>query len=124
MDVGSSGTYTLAALAAEWYGDRLDPDGWRKAIQEMTRVLASDEFQGRSMGTAGEEKTVAYLIEQFHAAGLEPGGENGGWTQTVPLIRTQLKTPVAVSVRQAGRCAVLRAARWSGSVGRLSPRAQ
>ena len=33
------------------------------------------------MGGVGEEKTVNYLIEQFQAAGLEPGGENGGWTQ-------------------------------------------
>jgi Zn-dependent M28 family amino/carboxypeptidase len=65
----------------------------------MTRVLASDEFQGRSMGTVGEERTVAYLIEQFRWAGLEPGGENGGWTQTVPLIRTKLQSPRA-SVRQ------------------------
>ena len=33
------------------------------------------------MGGAGEEKTVNYLIQQFQAAGLEPGGENGSWTQ-------------------------------------------
>ena len=31
-------------------------------MSEITRVLASDEFQGRSMGGSGEEKTVAYLI--------------------------------------------------------------
>ena len=68
-------------------------------MSEITRVLASDEFQGRSMGTVGEERTVAYLIEQFKAAGLEPGGENGGWTQTVPLIRTKLQTP-QLSLRQ------------------------
>src|SRR5688500_15852358 len=61
-------------------------------MSEVTRVLASDAFEGRSMGTAGDEKTVAYLVEQFKAAGLEPGGTNGGWTQDVPLIRTQLRT--------------------------------
>jgi Zn-dependent M28 family amino/carboxypeptidase len=77
-------------------------------MSEITRVLASDEFQGRSMGTVGEERTVAYLIEQFQAAGLEPGGENGGWTQTVPLIRTQLEKPVTVTVRQAGQTVPLR----------------
>jgi len=77
-------------------------------MSEMTRVLASDEFQGRSMGTAGEEKTVAYLIEQFRAAGLEPGGENGGWTQTVPMIRTKLQSPMKLSIRQAGRTTPLR----------------
>ena len=82
-------------------------------ISEITRVLASDEFQGRSMGTPGEEKTVAYLIEQFRAAGLEPGGENGGWTQAVPLIRTRLRAPVSVSVRQAERS---RALRWPDDI--------
>ena len=54
-------------------------------MSEITRVLASDAFQGRAMGTVGEQKSVAYLIEQFRAAGLEPGGENGGWTQDVPI---------------------------------------
>ena len=71
-------------------------------MSEITRVLASDEFQGRSMGGPGEEKTVAYLIEQFQAAGLEPGGENGGWTQTVPMIRTKLQAPMRFSIRKAG----------------------
>ncbi len=69
-------------------------------MSEITRVLASDEYQGRSMGGAGEEKTVDYLIQQFKAAGLEPGGENGGWTQSVPMIRTKLQSPVSVTVSQ------------------------
>ena len=77
-------------------------------ISEITRVLASDEFQGRSMGSAGEDKTIAYLIEQFRAAGLEPGGENGGWTQAVPLIQTQLQAPVSASIRQGGRTRTLK----------------
>lgn len=77
-------------------------------MSEITRVLASDEFQGRSMGTVGEDKTVAYLIEQFKAAGLEPGGEHGGWTQTVPMIRTKLQAPVKLSVRQGGKATELR----------------
>jgi len=84
------------------------PTASRERMSDITRVLASDEFEGRSMGTAGEEKTVAYLIEQFKTAGLEPGGENGGWTQTVPMIRTELQAPVQVSVRQAGKTVPLR----------------
>lgn len=62
-------------------------------ISEMTRTLASEPFEGRAMGTAGEERTVRYLIEQFEALGLEPGGEAGGWIQRVPLIRTRLTEP-------------------------------
>ena len=77
-------------------------------ISEITRVLASDEFEGRSMGGAGEEKTVAFLVDQFKAAGLEPGGENGGWTQTVPMIRTKLQTPMDLSIRQGGKATSLR----------------
>jgi Zn-dependent M28 family amino/carboxypeptidase len=72
-------------------------------MSEITRVLASDEFQGRAPGTPGEEKTIPYLIKQFKAAGLEPAGENGGWTQTIPMIHTQLKAPVNLSVSQAGQ---------------------
>ena len=70
-------------------------------MSEITRVLASDEFQGRAPGTPGEEKTIPYLIEQFKAAGLEPAGENGGWTQTVPMIHTKL----------AGACGSVRSAK-------------
>ena len=79
-----------------------------KRMSEVSRVLASDEFQGRAPGTPGEEKTIPYLIQQFKAAGLEPAGENGGWTQEVPMIHTQLKAPVSVSVNQAGQTEALR----------------
>jgi Zn-dependent M28 family amino/carboxypeptidase len=79
-----------------------------KRMSDVTRVLASDEFQGRAPGTPGEDKTIPYLIEQFKAAGLEPAGENGGWTQTVPMIHTRLEAPVNVSVTQAGQTVPLR----------------
>jgi Zn-dependent M28 family amino/carboxypeptidase len=55
------------------------------AVADMVKTLASDEFEGRSPGSAGEEKTVAYLIERFRAAGLQPGN-NGSWTQDVPTV--------------------------------------
>ena len=77
-------------------------------MSDFTRVLASDEFQGRAPGSPGEEKTIPYLVDQFKAAGLEPAGENGGWTQTVPMIHTQLKAPVNVSVSQDGQTTSLR----------------
>jgi len=60
-------------------------------LSDIVRVLASDEFEGRAPGTRGEDKTVAYLSREFAALGLQPGGENGGWTQRVPLVRTQLQ---------------------------------
>ena len=71
-------------------------------MSDITRVLASDAFEGRSMGGTGEERTIATLVQEFQAAGLEPGGENGGWTQAVPMIRTKLQAPVSLTVRQGG----------------------
>jgi Zn-dependent M28 family amino/carboxypeptidase len=57
-----------------------------QAILEHIEVLASDAFEGRAPGTAGEEKTVAYLIEQAKKIGLEPGNPDGSYVQKVPLV--------------------------------------
>jgi Zn-dependent M28 family amino/carboxypeptidase len=59
----------------------------------MVKVLASDAFAGRAPGTPGEDKTVAYLIEQLAAIGIQPGGPDGQWTQAVPMMRTFLESP-------------------------------
>ena len=49
-------------------------------------TLASDEFEGRAPGSAGEERTIGYLTEQFSALGLLPGNPDGTWVQRVPLV--------------------------------------
>ena len=54
-------------------------------MKDVTRTLSSDEFEGRMPGTKGEELTIALLTEKFAVAGLEPGN-NGSWTQDVPLV--------------------------------------
>jgi Zn-dependent M28 family amino/carboxypeptidase len=74
-----------------------------KRLSEIVRVLASDEFEGRSPGTPGETKTVNYLVETFRTLGLEPGGERGGWTQEVPLLRTQLEQPRTLQLTIKGQ---------------------
>lgn len=71
-------------------------------MSAVVKVLASDEFEGRAPGTPGGRKAVKYLTEQFAALGLEPGGTNGSWVHTVPLIRTQVQTPAAVRFNVAG----------------------
>jgi Zn-dependent M28 family amino/carboxypeptidase len=48
-------------------------------------TLASDEFEGRKPGTAGERKTVDYLVAEFKKLGLQPGNR-GAWTQEVPIV--------------------------------------
>ncbi len=54
-------------------------------LDEIT-TLASDSFLGRSPGTVGEDRTVAYLEQQFKAIGLEPGNPDGTYIQQVPLV--------------------------------------
>ncbi len=56
-----------------------------KRIRQDVRVLSSDAFEGRGPGQPAEHKTLDYLIAQFKAAGLQPGGLNGSWLQDVPL---------------------------------------
>src|SRR3546814_442329 len=59
-------------------------------LQEVTKELSSDAYEGRAPGTPGEEKTVAYIIKKYEEAGLKPGN-NGEWTQDVPLVEITAK---------------------------------
>lgn len=72
-------------------------------MSETMKILASDRFEGRAPGTEGEKVTVPWLIEQYKALGLEPAGENGGWTQTVPMIRTRTAANGSITARTSGR---------------------
>lgn len=42
-------------------------------LHRHTEVLASDEFEGRAPATPGEEKTIAYLEQEFSKLGIGPG---------------------------------------------------
>ena len=86
------------ALAQQAEGARLN---------EHVRVLASDEFEGRGVATPGEEKTVDYLVGQFQAMGLEPGGPDGEWTQAAQLSRTRQDGPATITVTAGGETRTL-----------------
>lgn len=83
------------------------------AIKEDVRILSSDAFQGRGPGERGETMTLAYLKQQFEAAGLQPAGPDGSWFQDVPLIRLD-KSDIAFAVTAGGqRLPGTRARDWS-----------
>jgi Zn-dependent M28 family amino/carboxypeptidase len=67
------------------------------------KVLASDDFGGRAPGSPGEAKTVDYLVQQFRAAGVEPGNPDGTFVQKVPLVGITPAKPSPLVVRGAGR---------------------
>ena len=75
----------------------------RARLAQHVRVLASDEFLGRGPATAGEEKAVAYIAEQFRAVGLRPGGPDGSWYQEVPLNQYAIVGAPDLSVTVGGR---------------------
>ncbi len=62
------------------------PQVTEAALKRHIDVLASDAFEGRKPGTAGETKTLQYLVAQWSALGIEPAGEGGTWYQPVPLV--------------------------------------
>ncbi len=66
-------------------------------MKDVTRELSLDSYEGRAPGSVGEEKTVAYLIAKYKAAGLDPGN-NGSWTQDVPLIEITAKNVSALTI--------------------------
>ncbi len=55
--------------------------------------VASDELQGRAPATVGEERTVAYIEQQFQRLGLKPFAKDN-YRQAVPVVQID---PVAVS---------------------------
>lgn len=74
-----------AAVAAPAFAQEISA----QRLSDMTRELASDPYAGRAPGGPGEQKTIDFIVGQFQALGLEPAGDNGGWTQSVPLWRYQ-----------------------------------
>ncbi len=70
-------------------------------MKDVTRTLSGDAFEGRAPGSAGEEKTVAFLTERFKAAGLQPGNK-GSWVQEVPLVQITGKDFAPLSITGKG----------------------
>ena len=61
----------IVLLAAGTVSAAEGPSFDAQRLSQHVKTLSSDAFEGRGPNTAGEEKTVAYLIEQFKAAGLD-----------------------------------------------------
>src|SRR5712672_697188 len=56
------------------------------ALLAHTKVLSSDEYEGRAPGSKGEELSVTYIADQFKKVGLKPGNTDGTYFQKVPLV--------------------------------------
>jgi len=94
----SSALFAAAATPPTFDPHRLSDD---------VKTLSSDAFEGRGPATAGETKTVDYVISQFKAAGLQPGGDlkdgKREWTQAVPLLQSDIVGKPALSFTVNGK---------------------
>lgn len=75
----------------------IDEEGFAAAVS----TLASDEFEGRRPSSAGEERTVRYLRQEFERLGLEPGNGDSFY-QDVPLIRATVQNDPTLTIRGGG----------------------
>lgn len=78
------------------------PEISQATLKDVTRTLSSDAFEGRGPGTAGEDKSVAYIIDRFKAAGLQPGNK-GQWTQDVPTVIIEAQNESPLTVKAGGQ---------------------
>lgn len=74
------------------------------SIAQHIKKLASDEFLGRKPFTEGENKTIAYLSEQFKRYGLKPGN-GASYFQQVPMVELDAK-PSEILVISGGKGSV------------------
>ncbi len=92
----------VAAKGTDW-------DAAGKAWWKNVEYLASDDLQGRNVGSPGFDKAATYVAAQFEGAGLKPAGTQSyfqpvAFTEvslnaeksTLALVRDGRATPVAV----------------------------
>ncbi|MEO7431289.1 MAG: M28 family metallopeptidase [Dokdonella sp.] len=100
-------TFSVSAAAMSAAPPSFDP----KRLSDEVKTLSSDAFEGRGPATAGETKTVAYVISQMKEAGLQPGGDlkdgKRAWTQAVPLLRADITGTPKFSVDVGGKAQAL-----------------
>ena len=84
--------------------------GLEQRFQSHINYLASDDLEGRGVGSRGIELAANYIAAQFAEAGVSPAGENGTYFQTFEMAlqrtltdETRLAFTGDTTARQMGR---------------------
>ena len=94
----------LIATACATEDARIDNALATITVDDITadiQILSSDAFEGRGPSSAGEEKTIAFLRDEFEGMGLEPGNGDS-WFQEVPLVSLTADPDMTLSIRRRG----------------------
>ena len=99
--------FTLHAVGQhDTVASRFEKRITQEDLRKHLTVLASDEYEGRETGYAGQKLAAKYLVDQFRSYGIDPvpdAGERGvvnGYEQPFAL---QLTTPGGLSVTAEGQ---------------------
>ena len=76
----------------------IEPEASPSRVEADVRFLADDLLEGREAGTRGYDLAALYVSEQFRALGLEPGGDDGTYLQSIPLLKYALLQPAYTSL--------------------------
>lgn len=115
---GTSGAWIVVMCAVVGCGDKPatelppTPDATASALAEEAAAvigeeglrrdvsrLASDEFEGRGPGTAGDRMARSYLASRLAEAGCEPAFADGSWEQPVEIVGLTTELPELWSFR-------------------------
>lgn len=69
-------------------------------LKSYTKTISSDEFEGRSPTTKGEEKVLDFLVNEFKNMGLEPGNGDS-YLQPVDLVQITAMPDMEVKIGEA-----------------------
>ena len=67
-------------------------------LRSRLYAFSDDSMLGRRSGESGGVQAAEYLAAEARRLGLEPAGEDGGWFQTVPLLRRTLVAGAGLTV--------------------------
>jgi Zn-dependent M28 family amino/carboxypeptidase len=65
-----------------------------------TRYLSHDLLEGRGPGTRSDDLARYYIAAQFETFGLEPGGPDGSYFQSVPMVGSTVSGNTHLTVRR------------------------
>ena len=74
--------------------DRIDTN----TIRSHIAYLADDKLKGRLPGTEGFQMAVDYVIDNYKKIGLQPGGDNGGFTQKLVIRKSLINNSSAIAI--------------------------
>ena len=74
--------------------DRIDTN----IIRSHIAFLADDKLKGRLPGTEGFQTAVDYVVNQYKAIGLAPGGDMNGYTQKMFIRKSLLDNNSAIAI--------------------------